>query len=290
MKRIIRSSFAALALVGAAVLFLRWEDRFLPELRASWTHSPWTTKEVVLRDLTRGGVPEDASGVVLNLTATDPDGNQWEVFFVMEADGSGQTDLSKNTVQDFFPAWSPDGLYVYASAHIDGVPMIVRMPVDGGPVTRVPGTEGGIEPAAVGQEPCPAGAEPAAGRLGELLLEAVEAAEGAVDRRGQIAARRTAPVRAHDLPEQAVVGVTAAVVAHRGTDRLRHLLDPAQEVLDALGGEVRMSLEGVVQLRDVRLVVPVVVDLHRPGVDVGFQGVGGVRQRGQREGHFGISC
>jgi hypothetical protein len=40
-----------------AVLFLQWEERFLPELRTSWTCSPWTTKEVVLRDLTRGGVP-----------------------------------------------------------------------------------------------------------------------------------------------------------------------------------------------------------------------------------------
>jgi hypothetical protein len=42
-----------------AVLFLRWEERFLPELKASWQCSPWTTKEVVLRDLTRGGVPAE---------------------------------------------------------------------------------------------------------------------------------------------------------------------------------------------------------------------------------------
>jgi hypothetical protein len=41
-----------------AVLYLQWEERFLPELKAAWSCSPWTTKEVVLRDLTRGGVPE----------------------------------------------------------------------------------------------------------------------------------------------------------------------------------------------------------------------------------------
>ncbi|GAA3926714.1 hypothetical protein [Actinoplanes auranticolor] len=42
-----------------AVLYLRWEERFLPELRKSWICSPWTTKEVVLRDFTRGGVPAE---------------------------------------------------------------------------------------------------------------------------------------------------------------------------------------------------------------------------------------
>ena len=41
-----------------AVLYLRWEALFLPELRAAMGVSPWTPKEVVLRDLTRGGVPE----------------------------------------------------------------------------------------------------------------------------------------------------------------------------------------------------------------------------------------
>ena len=50
-----------------AVLFLRWEERFLPELRTSWTHSPWTTKEAVLRDLARGGVPEEQHPEVAEL-------------------------------------------------------------------------------------------------------------------------------------------------------------------------------------------------------------------------------
>jgi hypothetical protein len=50
-----------------AVLFLRWEERFLPELKASWHCSPWTTKEVVLRDLTRGGVPAEQESDVAEL-------------------------------------------------------------------------------------------------------------------------------------------------------------------------------------------------------------------------------
>lgn len=50
-----------------AVLYLRWEERFLPELRTSWTCSPWTTKEVVLRNLTRRGVPAEQQPAVAEL-------------------------------------------------------------------------------------------------------------------------------------------------------------------------------------------------------------------------------
>jgi hypothetical protein len=50
-----------------AVLFLRWEERFLPELKGSWSHSPWTAKEVILRDLTRGGVPAEQEAAVADL-------------------------------------------------------------------------------------------------------------------------------------------------------------------------------------------------------------------------------
>jgi hypothetical protein len=50
-----------------AVLFLRWEERYLPELKAAWDHSPWTTKEVVLRDLARGGVPPEQEPEIAEL-------------------------------------------------------------------------------------------------------------------------------------------------------------------------------------------------------------------------------
>jgi hypothetical protein len=50
-----------------AVLFLRWEERFLPELRTSWVCSPWTTKDAVLRDFTRGGVPAGQEAALAEL-------------------------------------------------------------------------------------------------------------------------------------------------------------------------------------------------------------------------------
>src|SRR6478609_9766387 len=69
-------------------------------------------------------------------------------------------------------------------------------------------------PALVGDQPGPAGAEPAgAGRV-ELLLEGLETAEGRGDGLRERALRLTAGVRPHDLPEHAVVGVAAAIVAH----------------------------------------------------------------------------
>ncbi|SNT64437.1 hypothetical protein SAMN05421812_11737 [Asanoa hainanensis] len=50
-----------------AVLFLEWERRFPDEWRESWTHSPWTAKELLLRTFTRSGVPEDVRPALVDL-------------------------------------------------------------------------------------------------------------------------------------------------------------------------------------------------------------------------------
>ena len=65
-------------------------------------------------------------------------------------------------------------------------------------------------------EPRPAGAELVDAGLLELGLEVGEGAEGRVDRVGERAGGLAAAVRAHALPEQRVVVVAAAVVAHGG--------------------------------------------------------------------------
>src|SRR3954454_13638754 len=56
-------------------------------------------------------------------------------------------------------------------------------------------------------EPGPAASELPDARCVHLLLELVEAAERLLDRAGEGPARLAAAVRAHDLPEEAVVGV-----------------------------------------------------------------------------------
>src|SRR5436305_3500759 len=78
-----------------------------------------------------------------------------------------------------------------------------------------------------------------------------------------------------------MVGVAAAVIFHRAADRLRHLVEAAQQVLHRLGRQVGVVGERLVQLVVVGRVVLVVMDLHRLRVDVGLERVEGVRQRRQ---------
>lgn len=53
-----------------AVLYLRWEADYPDEWRApgSWGWSPWTTKEVLLARLDRGGLPEEIRPQITELT------------------------------------------------------------------------------------------------------------------------------------------------------------------------------------------------------------------------------
>lgn len=65
------------------------------------------------------------------------------VVVLVRPDGGEERVLGQGTD----PAWSPDGQHVYASATVDGVSMIVRMPLGEGSATLVPRTERGVEPA-----------------------------------------------------------------------------------------------------------------------------------------------
>jgi len=56
-----------------------------------------------------------------------------------------------------------------------------------------------------------------------------------------------------------------------GRDVLGDRVEVAEEVLDALAAELGVLLDGGVQVVDVRLVMAVVVDLHRLRVDVRLQ-------------------
>lgn len=62
---------------------------------------------------------------------------------LVRPDGSERIELGPGTD----PAWAPDGSAVFASRPVGGVDMIVRIPVDGGTSTVVPGTERAKEPA-----------------------------------------------------------------------------------------------------------------------------------------------
>jgi len=71
------------------------------------------------------------------------DGN-WEIY-VMNADGTGQTRLTENSVYDQEPAWSPDGKRIVFWSYRDGNNEIYVMNADGSAPTRLTnhrGTDG----------------------------------------------------------------------------------------------------------------------------------------------------
>ena len=67
--------------------------------------------------------------------ASDRDGN-YEIY-VMNADGSGQTNLTNNPADDHAPAWSPDGSRIAFQTARDGDSEIYVMNTDGSEPTRL---------------------------------------------------------------------------------------------------------------------------------------------------------
>src|SRR5829696_18882 len=144
------------------------------------------------------------------------------------------------------------------------------------------------QPAAVVDQPGPAGAELVDAGLLDLRLEVVERAEGGVDRLAQGAVGLTAAVGAHRLPEQRVVVVAAAVVADGAALLVGHLAQVGEHLLDRRAVE-RGPGERRVRLVHVRLVVLVVMEAHRVRVDVRLERLVGVGERRNFVGHGGGS-
>ena len=97
----------------------------------------------------------------------------------------------------------------------------------------------------------------------------------------QWAGRMAAAAGAHDLPEQRVVGMAAAVVDHLLMDGLGDAGDLAEQLLDGLGLQGGVTGQGGIEIVHVSLVVFAVVDFHRGLVNRHFQGVRRIRQGGQ---------
>src|SRR5258708_35239295 len=81
----------------------------------------------------------------------------------------------------------------------------------------------------VDYQPGPAASELADRRLLEQLLERVVAAERGLDSVADPALRVAAAARAHDGPEDRMVGMTAGVVADHRSDVLGHLVDAPEQ-------------------------------------------------------------
>jgi WD40-like Beta Propeller Repeat len=66
-------------------------------------------------------------------------------IFTMDADGTGQTNITNNPAHDRFPAWSADGAKIAFTSHRDGGYEIYTMNADGSGVARL--NASGVDPA-----------------------------------------------------------------------------------------------------------------------------------------------
>jgi len=83
----------------------------------------------------------DGTRIAFESTRDGPDAD----IFVMQADGSGVVQLTRNDAYDGTPAWSPDGQYLVFATERDGNAEVYRMRADGSEpanLSRHPGADG----------------------------------------------------------------------------------------------------------------------------------------------------
>ena len=124
----------------------------------------------------------------------------------------------------------------------------------------------------VNTQPRPTAAKPRGRGVGKGFLKCFEAAAGGINGCCEVPLRGSAGSRSHDAPEQRVVSVSATIVANCSANLLWDTFQVAHEVLYAFTFEIGTSDSGV-NLVDIGLVMLTMVDFHRAGIDVWFQGV-----------------
>src|SRR6202035_5510912 len=141
----------------------------------------------------------------------------------------------------------------------------------GNRVVLVGGGENLDVAAALADQPYPSAAELLDSGIVEFGLKILEVAESLLDGIGDGAAGVAAAFRLHDLPEHTVIYMTAAVVAHGGTDVFRHGVQVANQILGTLGLQFGMFFQSSIQVLDVSCVMHVVVQLHGCGINGGLK-------------------
>ena len=92
---------------------------------------------------------------------------------------------------------------------------------------------------------------------------------------GKSVSRSTAR-RLHGLPEKRMVGVAPAVVAHRRPNIFGQSIEIADKIFDRFRREVGFAFKRLIQIRDIRLMMLVMMDFHRLCIDVRLERVVGV--------------
>lgn len=137
------------------------------------------------------------------------------------------------------------------------------------------------------EQPDPAAAEASEAAGFELFLESGEGAEGGIDAVGQGAGGFTAGSGGHEVPEEGMVPMAAAIVADGSADGIGDGSEIGEEGFDGFGFEGGMAGEGFVQVVHIGFVMATMVDFHGGGVDVGFESLFGVGELGKFVCHNG---
>src|SRR3984957_630781 len=131
----------------------------------------------------------------------------------------------------------------------------------------------------VDDQPSPAAAESAHACRFDLFLQSVKAAEGRRDCIAQGTGGGAASFWSEQLPEHGMIGMAAAVIAHRAANVRRDGVEIANQLLHGFLFQVRLACDGFVEVGHVSRVMFVMVDLHGLRVDIGFERVFCVGER-----------
>src|SRR5439155_10847435 len=105
----------------------------------------------------------------------------------------------------------------------------------------------------------------------ELLLECIEAAKGLLEGVGNLALGLATAFALHNAPEHAVVDVTAAVIADCGPDVFGNTVYSSQKVVGGLVLQLRVFLQGGIQVLNIGRMMSIVMQVHGLRVYVGFE-------------------
>src|SRR5579885_3322733 len=96
-------------------------------------------------------------------------------------------------------------------------------------------------------EPGPAGAKAFRTRIIEGGLKGIKRTKGGIDSIRQLAGWGAAAIGFHNLPEHAMVGMTATIIAYRRTNVLRNFVNTTHQLINRKGCQL-ISLQSVIEI------------------------------------------
>src|SRR5262249_46654064 len=97
------------------------------------------------------------------------------------------------------------------------------------------------------------------------------AAEGGINGVSQFTRWRSSGIWTQNFPKERMVGVAAGVISYNGPDCCGNYAQIGEQFLNRFCSKLGIILKGIVIIGDVSLMMFVVMDFHRLGIDVRLQ-------------------